>query len=147
MIGILLLLDRLIRAFRAVRADPEFRALGGIVLLLLGIGTLFYRQIEGWSWVDSIYFCVVTLATVGYGDFAPTTDTGKIFTIFYILLGVGVLVGFPDFTTGVWVMIGITYTITWLAAWFCRFMFEDNHAGYGADMKYRKPVKEVITGW
>jgi hypothetical protein len=96
MIGLLLLLDRLIRAFRAVRADPEFRALGGIVLVLLGIGTLFYRQIEGWSWIDSIYFCVVTLATVGYGDLTPTTDTGKIFTIFYILMGVGVLVGFAS---------------------------------------------------
>jgi hypothetical protein len=96
MIGLLLLLNRLIRAFRAVRADPEFQALGGIVFLLLGIGTLFYRQIEGWSWVDSIYFCVVTLATVGYGDLTPTTDTGKIFTIFYILMGVGVLVGFAS---------------------------------------------------
>jgi hypothetical protein len=39
-----------------------------------------------------LYFCVVTLATVGYGDFAPRTSFGKVFTIVYILIGAGVFV-------------------------------------------------------
>jgi voltage-gated potassium channel Kch len=35
---------------------------------------------------------VVTLATVGYGDFVPTTPLGKIFTIFYILVGITIFI-------------------------------------------------------
>lgn len=62
----------------------------GFVLLL---GTVFYHNIEGWSVLDSLYFCVVTLATIGFGDLTPQTDLGKIFTIIFIFLGMGLLVG------------------------------------------------------
>lgn len=61
------------------------------VLTVLLIGTVFYHHVEHFSWLDSIYFCIVTLATVGYGDLTPHTDIGKIFTMFYILFGVGIL--------------------------------------------------------
>jgi voltage-gated potassium channel len=57
-------------------------------------GTVFYRVVEGWSWVDSFYFCTVTLATVGYGDLAPTKDVSKLFTAGYILTGFGVIAAF-----------------------------------------------------
>ncbi len=56
------------------------------------IGTVFYHLIEKWSWLDSLYFSVITLATVGYGDFAPKTPAGKIFTIFYVFIGVGIFI-------------------------------------------------------
>ena len=38
--------------------------------------------------LDSFYFSVVTLATVGYGDFTPQTDAGKLFTAVYVLVGI-----------------------------------------------------------
>jgi voltage-gated potassium channel Kch len=44
--------------------------------------------------VNAIYFSVVTLGTVGYGDITPTTDAGKLFTVFYIIFGLGVIGGF-----------------------------------------------------
>ena len=80
------------RALRTAVYDPEFQILVALVGALLTMGTLFYHFVEGWSWLDSIYFCVITLATVGYGDFTPDTVPGKIFTIAYIFMGVGLIV-------------------------------------------------------
>jgi hypothetical protein len=54
-------------------------------------GTVAFAWLEGWSYLDAFYFSVVTLATVGYGDFAPTTDAGKLLDVFFILNGLGVL--------------------------------------------------------
>ncbi len=67
------------------------RRIALVVVLVLGIGTVFYHYVEALKWLDSIYFCVVTLATVGYGDITPKTDAGKVFTIFYILFGVAII--------------------------------------------------------
>ena len=49
---------------------------------------------EGWSLLDALYFCVMTMATVGYGDLAPGTPLSKAFTIGYAMLGVGLFAGF-----------------------------------------------------
>lgn len=59
-------------------------------LAVLG-GTVFYHFVEKLTWVNSLYFCVVTLATVGYGDITPKTDAGKLFTTAYILIGVSII--------------------------------------------------------
>ena len=74
-----------------------FRYLGTSVIIVLSIGTVFYRFVEGFSWIDAYYFSVVTLATVGYGDLAPRTTAGKLFTTFYIFVGVGILATFFSF--------------------------------------------------
>lgn len=62
-----------------------------LAIFTLGLGTVVYRFIEQLSWVDAYYFSVVTLITVGYGDITPQTDFGKIFTTFYIIIGVGII--------------------------------------------------------
>ncbi|MEM6997372.1 MAG: potassium channel family protein [Patescibacteria group bacterium] len=61
---------------------------------LLLLGTLTYHALEDWSWVQSFYFSVVTLTTVGYGDLAPTTDGSRLFTSVYILFGVAIAISF-----------------------------------------------------
>jgi hypothetical protein len=96
MVGFALVLLGLARRYRVASKDPEFRVLALVTALLLAVGTAFYSNVEGWSILDSLYFCVITLATVGYGDFAPHTALGKIFTILYVLLGIGVIVAFAD---------------------------------------------------
>ena len=81
-------------ALLAVWRDPETKALPLVVGVLLVSGTVFYWAAEDWSLVQSLYFSVVTLTTVGYGDLTPTSDYSRIFKIIYILIGVGVLVAF-----------------------------------------------------
>jgi putative effector of murein hydrolase len=81
----------LYKVFQRLWHEPAFRALILLEALLFGVGILFYHYTEGWSWLDAAYFCVVTLATVGYGDFAPVTQFGRIYTIFYIIIGVALL--------------------------------------------------------
>ena len=60
------------------------------LLLLLAIGTIVYRGLEDWPWIQSFYFSVATLATVGYGDLHPTSDASRLFTAFHILGGVAI---------------------------------------------------------
>jgi hypothetical protein len=62
------------------------------ILSLIGIGTWVFRVLEDWTWAESFYFSVATLTTVGYGDIHPTTDGSRIFTAFYILIGVGIVI-------------------------------------------------------
>ena len=79
---------------RLWRRDPDFRTLLILVFFTLLTGTIFYSLQEGWSLVDALYFSVTTLTTVGYGDLAPTTTIGKLFTVVYIFSGLGLIAGF-----------------------------------------------------
>ncbi len=61
----------------------------GILVFMgvIGLGTLGYRLIEGWRWLDSAYMTVITLATVGFMEVEPLSDRGRLFTISLILIG------------------------------------------------------------
>ncbi|NJP39239.1 ion channel [Alkalicoccus luteus] len=94
MISFLLTLRRMVMATLRGLKEPEFQVLLSLTVAVLISGTMFYSNVEGLSILDALYFSVITLATVGYGDFTPQTDFGKIFTIIYILTGVGLIVAF-----------------------------------------------------
>jgi voltage-gated potassium channel len=74
----------------------QFRIAGTISLMLLLGGSWFYVLVEKFSWLNSIYFCTITLTTIGYGDLSPKTNAGKIFTIFYVLIGIGIIAFFAN---------------------------------------------------
>lgn len=85
------------RTFREVWVEPAGRGLILLAAVILAIGTVFYMVVEGWSVVDALYFTVVTLTTIGYGDLHPTTDLSKLFTIFFVFAGVSFILGFLNF--------------------------------------------------
>lgn len=65
----------------------------------IGLGTVFYHLVEGWSWVDSFFFCVMTLATVGYGNVEPSTTGSKLFTAVFVVVGLAIMLGFVAVVT------------------------------------------------
>jgi len=75
------------------RRDPRRELLIAIVALgvhLVG-GMLFCIWHLKWSLADALYFCVVTITTVGYGDLTPSTPAAKLFFIAYILLSLTII--------------------------------------------------------
>jgi voltage-gated potassium channel len=94
MLAFLVLFVALGRLYRDMVKQPETRALMVLAGLVLLVGVMFYVNVEHWKVIDAVYFCVVTLGTVGYGDITPTTDAGKLFTVIYIILGLGIIGGF-----------------------------------------------------
>jgi len=77
MISLYLTLLRLIRAIIHSVGDEEFRALVQVIFILLFSGSWFCTYADNWSLLKSVNFCVMAMTTIGYGDFAPTTDYRK----------------------------------------------------------------------
>lgn len=83
-VGRLLLVDLLLDK----QARPTLVYTAGTLLL----GTVLFHWIEGWNWLDALYFVVVSSTTIGYGDLTPVTSLGKVFTIIYGINAVAILV-------------------------------------------------------
>lgn len=86
--------QRLIEEQRQVQKN--FRLVAVTALSVLIFGAVFYHIVENLKWLDAFYFCTITLTTIGYGDIVPKTDLGKFFTIFYVLIGVGIIATFAN---------------------------------------------------
>lgn len=61
------------------------------VTVALGLGTVGFHLIEGWSLLDSLYVAAQTVTTVGYGDKSPATTGGRLFSTIFMLVAVGVV--------------------------------------------------------
>ncbi len=59
------------------------------MLLILLIGTIGFKLIEGWSWFDSLFMTITTITTIGFSEAFPLSRAGEIFTMFLVLGGVG----------------------------------------------------------
>lgn len=63
-----------------------------VPVLLLLVGTVGYRLIEGWPLFDALYMTVITLTTVGYAEVHELSTAGRAFTMVLLLGGVVVFV-------------------------------------------------------
>lgn len=82
---------RLFSQFRLPTNILSFRLARWLILVITIIGTLGYKLIEGYTWVDALYMTVITISTVGFGEVEPLSQAGKLFTSFFVVINVGVL--------------------------------------------------------
>lgn len=76
----------------------RFAGFAFLVFIYITLAITFYQQYEGWTITDSIFFVAQTLSTIGYGYPAPSSEGSKLFTIFFILIGISVVfAGIQDF--------------------------------------------------
>ncbi|KAK9067742.1 hypothetical protein SSX86_011853 [Deinandra increscens subsp. villosa] len=67
-----------------------------LLVVYLSVGVTIYSfnrnhfsGLETHPVVDGLYFCIVTMCTIGYGDIAPVTPSAKLFSCFFVLVGFG----------------------------------------------------------
>jgi hypothetical protein len=64
-----------------------------ILVSVVVAGMIGFMMLENLSTLDALYFIIVTITTVGFGDIHPLTPAGKVLVMFIILAGVGCFVG------------------------------------------------------
>ncbi len=94
MISLLSILKRFVSVIRSGWAEPEFRGLAIVLAGWIALGTIIYTVYEEWNVAEAFYFSVITLTTIGYGDYTPTSTEMQIYTAIYAVLGIGLFVAF-----------------------------------------------------
>ena len=76
--------------------DPlvfRLRAFLGVMLLFLAVGAVCFAVVENRPLSEALYFSLVTITTVGYGDVTPATTAGRYLAMIMIIGGVGTFTG------------------------------------------------------
>lgn len=74
-----------------IRGLRNLRVIFGCLAVLIVIGTIGFHVIEGWSWFDSFYEVLITVTTIGSSHGPPLTEMGRSFSVFVIIVGVGLV--------------------------------------------------------
>lgn len=65
-----------------------------LVIGWLLLGTFVFKNTESWTFVEGFYFCMVTLTTIGFGDYVPSSYMGENFHFIYCIIGLGLVATF-----------------------------------------------------
>lgn len=101
-----------------------FSILGGLIVF----GSFGYMYIEGFSFLEALYMTIITIASVGFGEVRPLSENGRIFTIFLILINLGLF----------------TYFISWLSRYFFDLEFITKYKLMTMDNKIQQLQDHVI---
>lgn len=74
------------------RGHGSLKLLTMVFMAYLLLGALVYSKIEGWSYLDAVFWADVTLLTIGFGDIKPITHLGRALLFPYAFFGVFILV-------------------------------------------------------
>lgn len=108
-----------------------FKGLLPPLILLLGlmfIGTFGYMLIEKYKFLEALYMTVITIASVGFSEVKPLSDTGRVFTIFLIIINLGLF----------------TYFITLLSRYFFDLEFISKYKMIKMENKIKHLTDHVI---
>lgn len=94
MLSLMISIEKLLKSFWIVLKEEKTRGLIFLIFVTLLSGTIFYSTVEKFSLLNALYLSFMTLTTIGYGDLYPTTDIGKIFTMIYATVGLGLMAMF-----------------------------------------------------
>ncbi|KAG0025006.1 Potassium channel [Podila clonocystis] len=65
-----------------------------VMTIVIIIGAAIYTALEGWPFDEAVNFCIVSFATIGYGNISPKTVAGQIVFFTYGILGISVIAFF-----------------------------------------------------
>jgi len=97
-----------IKQFRYVFIEKrfEFLTLGILFLMAITFGSTIIYIYEGaglnpniHSFFDAVYWSVITISTVGFGDISPVTLQGRVATLFLVIGGMAVIAFFTSIVT------------------------------------------------
>ncbi len=74
-----------------VRALIKFILFAALVTLLFSVGfqlLMWHLEGERYSFISALYWTVVTMTTLGYGDITFTTEAGRAFSVFVLISGI-----------------------------------------------------------
>ena len=74
----------------------------GLVLFIFVPSLIFYA-IEGWTYAEAVYYCFVSLTTVGFGDFVPAQASGTQVQAFYRIC------------SAAWILVGLAWVALLIA--------------------------------
>ena len=94
MLSLLIATKKLVKSFSFILKKDDTKALFFLMVTTLMSGTIFYSTVEKFSILDALYLSFMTLTTIGYGDLHPITAMGKIFTMIYATVGLGIMAMF-----------------------------------------------------
>ncbi len=79
-----------------------------LIVLLIGIGAIVFYHTEDLSRFDSLYFAMMSISTIGYGDIVPTAKLSKVVIMIYSLIGVPLFI----YTAGLFVELRLKKVVT-----------------------------------
>lgn len=75
------------------KVKQKLKVFLGLFLLVTAMGTFAFMQLENLSFSEALYYNIVTMSTVGYGDIHPSSSLSRMFAVFLIVAGGGAFLG------------------------------------------------------